>query len=242
MENINVDGVLSPSRKLPLSEEICNQLREAILGGQFQPGERLGEESLAVAMGVSRGPIREALTQLEREGLVIKERNRGAFVARLSRQDLEEVYSLRLALESLAVKLAIQHADPAELDEMQKIVNSMYKYAERGITEKLAAELDIRFHEIIYRAAKHQRLYDVWADLKPQIYILLLGRMVATLDYRTMAVNSHQEILDALSAKDEARAIALVKQHLGESYERVLEGYERQHQSIDTTPSPEDTT
>ena len=73
-------------------------MRDVILSGQFEPDERLGEQFLAETLGVSRGPIREALDQLEREGLVLIRRNRGAFVARLSREDLNEVYSLRLAL------------------------------------------------------------------------------------------------------------------------------------------------
>jgi DNA-binding GntR family transcriptional regulator len=229
---VNLSDILSPSRKLPLSEEIASQLREAIQSGLLQPGERLGEEALAVSMRVSRGPIRDALILLEREGLVIKEHNRGAFVARLSHKDLDEVYSLRLALETLAIKLAIKHADPADLDEMQNVIESMKKYAAQGITEKLAAELDIHFHEVIYRASNHQRLYDHWANLKPQIYILLLGRMIASLDFKTAVIDGHQELLDAIVKKDESLSVKLLEKHLSESYERVSAGYERKDETL----------
>lgn len=219
--------ILSPSRKSPLSDDIAAQLREAILSGLLQPGERLVEELLAASLDVSRGPIRDALVVLEREGLVIKEHNRGTFVARLSRKDLDEVYSLRLVLERLAIRLAAEHVTDAELQEMQHIIDLMRNHAEQGITEKLAAELDIQFHEIIYRASRHQRLFECWNQLKTQIYRLLLGRMVATLDYRTLAVESHQDILDAIAEKDTTRAVTLLEQHIDESYERVVDGYER---------------
>ena len=93
-----------------LADAIHGQLRAAILSGQCAPGEHLREVEIADRYDVSRGPVREALLQLEREGLVLLRRNRGAVVARLSRADLEEVYSLRLALERLAVAQAARMA------------------------------------------------------------------------------------------------------------------------------------
>src|SRR5690606_28089934 len=96
--------------------------------------ERLREEVLASALGLSRGPVREALAQLEREGLVIREPHRGATVARLSIDDLNEVHSLRLALEQLAVVEAIRKGDDKYLDEMQAVINEMGSCLERGIT------------------------------------------------------------------------------------------------------------
>src|SRR6476469_10949085 len=101
---------LTPTVKRSLADDVVDRLRDAIFHGSFKPGEALREEQLAAMLDVSRGPVREALVQLEREGLVIVRRHRGATVARLSRRDLEEVYSLRLALERLAVQRAVRHA------------------------------------------------------------------------------------------------------------------------------------
>src|SRR5262249_60480471 len=103
------DHVQTPARN-HLGEEVHEQLRSAILRGEFAPGEHLREVQLASMLEVSRGPIREALVQLEREGLVLLRRNRGAVGARLARRDLDEVYSLRLALERLAVERASELA------------------------------------------------------------------------------------------------------------------------------------
>jgi DNA-binding GntR family transcriptional regulator len=217
--------VLSPPLNRSLADEIVIRLRKAILSGQFKPDERLGEQFLAKTLGVSRGPIREALNRLEHEGLVIIYRNRGAFVARLSREDVDEVYSLRLALEKLALRLAIQNAGASDLDEMQAIIDTMASYLERGLTEQAGAELDVRFHDILYRSTNHKRLYDCWENLRPQIHVFLLSRAAANPDFRQYAVDGHQAILDAIRDKDEVRAIAILEDHLQGAYDRVVKSY-----------------
>lgn len=219
------EAVLTLPANRGLSADIADRMRAAILDGHFGPGARLREESLARSMGVSRGPVREAFVRLEREGLVVIRRNRGAFVAQLSRQDLEEVYTLRVVLERLAVQRAIRYADPATLAEMQHVVDAMSATAERGITEQEAAELDVRFHDLIYRASDHRRLYESWANLRPQIHIVLLNRNVAHADFRDYLVHSHQGILDALRDRDEPAALALLDEHMRGSYERVVVSY-----------------
>lgn len=221
--------MLSDMLVLPLSRglasEITERLTKAIVTGQLGPGERLREEVLAESLGVSRGPIREAFVQLERRGLIVIRRNRGAYVARLARGDVDEVYSLRRALEQLAVQRAVQSADGTHLAEMQAIVDTMAAFVDRGISEQEAAELDIKFHEIIYRASNHQRLYECWNNLRPQIHIMLLSRNVANPDFREQAVSSHQRILDALRARNAPRALALTEEHLQIAYDRVMKSY-----------------
>jgi DNA-binding GntR family transcriptional regulator len=218
----DLDSVLTLPANRGLGADIAARLRLAILNGYFDPGARLPEESLARTMGVSRGPIREALVQLEREGLIVIRRNRGAFVAQLAREDLEEVYTLRVAIEQLAVQRAVALAKDDAIAEMQAVVDDIAARMERGITEQEAAELDLHFHDLIYRAANHRRLYETWTNLRPQIHIILLNRNVAHEDFREMVVPSHQVILDAIRDRDEARAVELTLEHLHGSYERVL--------------------
>ena len=219
---------LSPPTRRSLSDEVLESLREAILGGRLAPGEQLRENLLAELIGVSRGPVRDALRQLEREGLVIMRRNRTAFVARLSRQDVDEVYSLRNALECLAVQYACRNATDADWNEMQAVIDAMGAYTDHGMTEQEAAELDLRFHDVLYQAGKHQRLVGCWSDLRPQIHVFLLTRNVANADFRDVAVRGHQEILDALKDRDENRAVSIIEKHLQIGYARVLAFYERQ--------------
>ena len=227
MESNGLAPVLTPPETRSLAVAIAEQLRAAILTGLFGPGEQLREEPIARTLRVSRGPVREAFVRLEREGLVVIRRNRGAFVARLAREDLDEVYTLRVALERLAVELAVRRADGAVHRELQGVVDAMASAAARGITEQEAAELDVRFHDLIYRAAAHRRLYETWANLRPQIHVMLLSRNVAHADFRDYVVTSHQAILDAMRARDVALAVSLIDDHLRGGYERVRISYEQ---------------
>lgn len=222
MQEDALDTILSSPLNRGLATDIALRLRTAIVHGHFGPGERLREEALAKTLGVSRGPVREALSQLEREGLVVIQRNRGTFVARLTREDVEEIYILRTVLERLATQRAVAHITPSQIDAMQRVVDTMRAATERGMTEQEAAELDLQFHELLYEASHHKRLYDSWVNLRRQIHILLLSRNVADADYRVVTVSSHQIILDALRDRDEERAVALIEDHLRGSYERVV--------------------
>jgi DNA-binding GntR family transcriptional regulator len=216
---------LAPLPKRSLAEDIVDRLREAIYSGELAPNERLREEVLASVLGLSRGPVREALAQLEREGLVIRQPNRGATVARLSLEDLEEVYSLRLALEQLAIRQAIKNAEPMYFDKMQAVVDEMQTCLDRGITTQEAARLDIHFHELIYEASHHKRLLNVWSTLRPQIHIFLLSRNVVNKDFREVLVTDHQKLLDLMRAGDEDTALTMLQAHLKGAYERVFKSH-----------------
>jgi DNA-binding GntR family transcriptional regulator len=239
MSDSDLKEILSPATKRSLADEVTERIREAILSGKLEPGARLREELLASSLNVSRGPVREALSNLEREGLVIVHRNRGTFVARLSVDDLEEVYSLRRALERLAVQRMIQSADDSTFDALQEVIETLKEYTARGITEQEAAALDLRFHDIIYQACRHRRLYEFWSQIQSQIQIILLTRHVAGQDFRKSVVRRHQELLDAFRTRDEATALAALDSHLAESYETASNTYqrldsERRHSDHDT--------
>jgi DNA-binding GntR family transcriptional regulator len=221
----HLQALLALPENQSLSVSISSRLRDAILAGYFEPGEQLREEPLARSMGVSRGPVREALLRLEREGLVVVRRNRGAFVAQLSAQDLEEVYTYRMAIERLAVQRVVRLATDEQLAGLQQVVDAMAVADAKGITEQDAADLDLRFHDLVYAASNHRRLSESWANLRPQVHILLLNRNVARVDFRDFLVMGHQWIVDALRDRDEARAVETIEDHLRGSYERVVAGY-----------------
>jgi DNA-binding GntR family transcriptional regulator len=220
-------ALLAPAAGVLLSDEVVNRLREAILGGLFAPGDRLREEQLAEALEVSRGPIRNALVQLEREGMVQRRRNRGAIVARLSRTDLEEVYSLRLAIEPVACGWAARNANDRDLTDMQSIIHSYESRLTRRVSVEGAAEADLSFHDIVYRAACHRRLMRMWEDLRPQVYVFLLAReYVRTREFREIMITNHSAIRAAISSGDQVRARAVALEHVETSYGRVLGVYE----------------
>ena len=225
----NLSAVLTASPKKSLADDIVVRLRQAIASGKLAPGERLQEQHVAESLGVSRGPVREALLVLEREGLVVKNHNRGAVVARLSREDLDEVFSLRLALERLAIQRAVRHAQPAHYAALQAVLDQMAVFVQRGITEQESADLDLAFHEILYQASRHQRLLDAWMTLKPQIHIFLLSRNVAHWDFRETIVSTHETLYDAVRGQDEAAAVAKIEVHVHEAYRRIVADYQPYH-------------
>ena len=217
-------AALSPAHSRGLNDEVAERLRAAILRGDFTPGQPLREARLAGMLEVSRGPVREALARLEREGLVLIRRNRGATVARLSREDLDEVYTLRLALEELAVRWAVRNASDGDFAAMQAVLDELGRAVARGIYEQEYAQLDTDFHDCIYKAARHGRLYRCWTELRPQIYVLLLTRNVANPNFPQTAVRRHQPILRVLKSRDEERAVALIRRHVEDSYSLITTG------------------
>lgn len=193
----------------------------AILLGAFVPSQRLLEEDLASAFEVSRGPVRDTLVQLQREGLVTLRRNCGASVARLSQKDVEEVYSLRLALERLTVQRVAQKAHPEDLAALEAMLGEIAAAIGRNVSEQEFAELDLRFHDLLYRAAHHERLYHSWVNLRPQIHLFLRSRKF----FRERTVDMHRAILEALKARDEKSTVAVIEEHLASAYLRVMESY-----------------
>jgi DNA-binding GntR family transcriptional regulator len=206
--------LLEPAKSNGLFQEVADRLREAILQGRFRPGERLRESELAAMLEVSRGPVREALARLEHEGLVITRRNRGATVARLSKEDEEEVRNLRLALERLAAQLAVRHATDEDLDALRDEIERVRTGFGQRTTVQEIADFEIRFHDALYRIARHKRLYKAWLDLRSQIYILLLSRNVDRPGIRDVVIDRHTALLNAIRSRDALAAIAAIEEHV----------------------------
>ena len=227
--------VMAQTRSRGLSDEITNWLRESILRGHFVPGQHLLEEELADKFDVSRGPVREALVQLEHEGLVMLRRHRGAFVARLSPEVAQEVYSLQLALERLAAQSAVQKATQEDWTTLQQVIDSMKEAHDMGMSRQEAADLDVRFHDLVYRSAHHERLWGFWSNLRSQVYILLLSAMSNDPDYSIGLADSHTLVLDALRTRNSNLAVRIVEDHVGREFENVRKSYLQNTDANNTT-------
>ncbi len=214
-----LDDVVIPNRR-SLSDDVVDRLRHAIVRGTFVPGQRLNEAALAEAFSVSRGPIREALTILEREGLLQVERHRGARVTLLSRRDIDEIYELRLALERLAMERAAMLATSDDCAAMAQIIESLRDAVARKDAFRAVA-LDVEFHDHIYRAARHDRLYQSWALLRPQIDTFLGSRQSEQSPYLDKAVHEHTELLDVIKRHARDEAVAMIENHIRSAYDRV---------------------
>jgi DNA-binding GntR family transcriptional regulator len=221
VDSVTGDGSvgLLPARR-SLCEDVVDRLRAAIVRGRFAPGQRLSEAALAELFGVSRGPIREAFTQLEREGLLTLERHRGARVSSLSLTDINEIYELRVALERLAIGRACRYATGADFAAMSAVVDLLRDAVERADVIAVV-EADVRFHDCIYLAARHERLYSAWSVLRPQIETFLFSRSLDQRNYLDLAVPEHTALLESIRSKRRAASVTLIQEHIHTAYERL---------------------
>ncbi|KZB86102.1 GntR family transcriptional regulator [Amycolatopsis regifaucium] len=209
-----------PARRRGLADEVADRVRDAIFGGAYPPGAQLREVELAAALGVSRGPVREALLKLEREGLVRSEWHRGAHVTTLSDVDVAELDSLRSALEQLAVRLVVASASDADLAAIDEVVERM----ERARDEHEMVRCDIDFHDAVYAASGHRRLNEAWQAIRSQVHLFLLARIgVNSEGYLANIPAEHRRLASALRARDGEKALDLFAAHRGQALD-VLTG------------------
>ena len=164
--------VFSRQKRSTLMDRAFQQIREAIRSGKLKPGDRLVESQLAEEMQISRFPIREALRYLEKEGLVKTKPFKGTYVAQLTEKDMEELYSLRSAIEELAVRILIKNIDEDKIKKLEFIVADMVQASENDNIDKMISE-DLRFHQTICEMSGHRKLLDVWLNLENQLQIFL---------------------------------------------------------------------
>jgi DNA-binding GntR family transcriptional regulator len=153
----------------PLREVVFDAVREAIIDGVLRPGERLMESQLAEQLGVSRTPVREAIRKLELEGFVVMIPRKGAYVAGISLKDIADVFEVRAALEALATVLAAERITEEELEELERILVRKAEIIEQQEIE-LFIESDKKFHEILYRASRNQRLIQILTNLQDEVH------------------------------------------------------------------------
>lgn len=221
---------LPPVRYRNMPEQIATALRQAIANGKLRPGARLPEVQIAREMGTSRAPLREALIQLEREGLVVRRPNRGAFVADLTEELVREVASLRGVLEGFAASLAVKRLTREDFDRLEAILKEMLAVARQGDFPRMV-EWDYQFHEYIMRASGHRLLYETWVGMDRKIRVYLSATNLMYADMKAV-VQGHLAILRALRRRDPGRAGRVMAEHMGEVLDlfltKVMRGERRQ--------------
>jgi len=196
-------------RPLGLGDQIAYRIRIEIIKGVIPDGTHLAEDSLAERFDVSRGPVRDALRQLEAEGLAESRRKR-IYARSLGMKDIEELYVLREALESLALRLAIENASAKDWDRVQGIVDEMAAAGETDDPERFAAA-DMDFHTSFYVNSGNRRLLEAWRPYQRTFAILL--ELSDTSDLSS-AIADHQGFLDVIRTGDADAAVKRLRLHL----------------------------
>lgn len=215
------DAIGALSQHNQVWESVLSSLRLAIIKGQLPAGTHLLEAQLAEKLGVSRGPVREALMRLEQEGLVVSQPYRGKFVAHISAQTIREIYSLRRLLECFAADLAIEQIQSEGLARLQTLFTQMMAAVNAGRFEEFA-DIDLEFHRVFVAAANHTRLLHLWETLTDVTHAFIVVN--ASLDqenYRIIA-EGHEQILQAFFRRDGEEIKATLNFHLDEAERRLL--------------------
>jgi DNA-binding GntR family transcriptional regulator len=198
-----------------MADQIAAAVRDSIGKGKLLPGTHLFEMEIAQEMETSRVPVREALIQLEREGLVVRRANHGTFVAELTEKMVREVASLRGLLEGFAANQAAELLTDTDLQNLESIIKDMQKAADLNDFSRII-ECDYQFHQYIVHAAGHDLLEEMWrsTDAKIRVYLSATGLMHTNM--RAIA-KSHRLILEALRSRDPQRVRDVTAHHIEEA-------------------------
>jgi len=200
-----------------LRQEVLVALRAAILSGDIAPGARLLEADVATKMGVSRAPVREAMRQLEQEGLVESFAHRGAVVTGLPEDEVEAIYELRALIETKAIERVCQTATTEQIATLDALVEEMQQARSRKDTAEVA-ELDLRFHGRLIELSGFSLLRHIWSSLDGLVRVKSYqavqrpGRSAAY--FLREAVSSHATLVDAIRLGDAPLAMARIQEHI----------------------------
>jgi DNA-binding GntR family transcriptional regulator len=224
-----------PLERRVFREEIREQLIEDILNGRLAPGARIVETKIAQQFGVSQGPVREALRDLELFGFVVSSPFRGTQVRKISTEELFEIYPIRAALEGVAARAAAARMTPETLEHLQELIGAMREAAARD-DHRAEADADHSFHHAIVKASGNHMLEHVWQTMRLSITTCL----TTAITHRSLheIAERHVDVLDALRSGDPDRAEAAVRRHIEEPGEWIRSAH-LQQQAAPQVPDDE---
>lgn len=227
----NYDVKQEVTDKFSLRGRVFHKLRDDILSGKYEEHEELKEVAIGEELGVSRTPVREAFRQLELEGLIQIIPNKGAYVTGITEKDVRDIYMIRSLLEGLCARWATEHITKEQMEEMEENIYLAKFHAQKGHLDQLA-ELDNRFHDIMYEACDSKMLEHQLKDFHQ--YVLRVRKKTLNNANRGPKSNEeHEQIMEAIKAGDADLAEKLANQHMINAYENMVksglhEAYQRE--------------
>lgn len=204
-----------------LTTVVQQEIERAILVGEYAPGSKLTEAALALKLGVSRGPVREAFRMLEEAGLVRNEKNRGVFVRDIPIDEAIEIFDLRAVMDELVGRQLAANITPAQLKEIKALVDAMEKVVKTQDTYNYHL-LNLKFHDRLVEMAGNRKLTEIYRKL---IKELSLFRRLNLADGWLMPIsaNEHRQIVKAITSGDPDAAGKAMFRHVIESKERTID-------------------
>lgn len=213
------DGGKEEMDKYSLRGKVFNRIREEILAGDYQVKDELKEAAISKRLGVSRTPVREALRQLELEGLVTIIPNKGAYVSGITAKDIYDIYVIRSYLEGLCAKWACEHISQEQIEKLEEIIYLSEFHIRKEHWEQIF-ELDNRFHLELYKACGSKILEHILSDYHH--YVERVRKNTLSSQERAReASREHKAILDAVINKDQEKAEKLANEHIFQSLANI---------------------
>ena len=206
--------------KYSLRGRVFHKLRDDILSGKYKEYEELKEVAIGEELGVSRTPVREAFRQLELEGLIRIIPNKGAYVTGITEKDVKDIYMIRSLLEGLCARWATEHITKEQMEEMEENIYLAQFHARKGHLDQLA-ELDNRFHDIMYEACNSKMLENRLKDFH-QYVLRVRKKTLANANRGLMSNSEHEQIMEAIKAGNADLAEQLANRHMINAYENMV--------------------
>lgn len=208
-----------------LAPAIAEELKRLIYSGEIQPGERLNEAALALRMGTSRGPIREAIRMLAGLGLVTAVPNRGVFVRQISVREMLEIYELRALIFGFAAERACEHLEEVHRAEFEQLLDRMDAACDAGDGTGYY-ELNLRFHALLLQLSGNQRAHQAYDDHVKELHLFRRSYFNAPGNMRRSNAE-HRAIFETIAKGDARRARTLAERHVLSGRDRLLARLER---------------
>ncbi|RKN65483.1 GntR family transcriptional regulator [Paenibacillus ginsengarvi] len=216
-------------QKQNISEELVKYIKQQIISGELNPGDRIVETKLARELGVSQTPVREAIRHLHGEGVITIVPNKGPMVRTLDMKDVFEIYSVRSMLEGLAIRLATQNATDAQIAELESFYEQMkLKLNDDSVSSLLYDSSHI--HKTIIEMAGHDRLMNMYQSISFQIS--LVNRLLGARSTKQKEVDQHLELIEVLKKRNPDEAETTMRKHIFRSYRDFVQLSEKRDQPL----------
>ena len=200
------------SKVISKKQYAYDQIKEAIISNKLKSGEPISERAICEDLGMSRTPVREALVELAKDGMLSSDQGRGFFVAKIKFEDMAEIYDIRDVLECLAVRLTTERATEKEILELETIYKAGKKALEENDTETFM-QIDMNFHLAIASLSRNKRLLDMLISIYSPI-TMMAAMTRDDKEVQDLAVSSHEDIMKAILEKDPKAASEAMHRHI----------------------------
>jgi len=217
--------VFKAEKRSILVEQVANQIREAIKSKKLKSGERLIETDLASGMETGRNAVREAIRYLEKEGLVTTTPFKGAQVTEFTKEDLDELYDLRIVLEELAIRTLVRNIDREKIARLESVVKAMKRVTKKGTVEEII-DVDLNFHRTICELSGNRRLLSTWLNLSHQLRAFIgLENQLYDDDTPETTLGKHYPVFEAIKKGDTDLAVKRMREVITRGHRKASKYY-----------------